>query len=77
VIGRRAFLGTVAGGLLAAPLAAEAQPAARLVRIGICSAGQTWSSPLYEAFEQRLRELGYVDGRNVSLSSEVQAVTLS
>jgi putative ABC transport system substrate-binding protein len=24
-------------------------------------------SPLYEAFEQRLRELGYVDGRNVSI----------
>jgi hypothetical protein len=31
---RRAFLGTLAGGLLAAPLAAEAQQAGRVWRIG-------------------------------------------
>ena len=54
-------------GLLAAPLAAEGQPAARLVCIEICSAGQTRSSPLYQAFEQQLRALGYVEGRNVSI----------
>jgi hypothetical protein len=36
---RRAFIGTVAGGLLAAPLAAEAQPAGK-----VCIATQT-SSP--------------------------------
>jgi ABC-type uncharacterized transport system substrate-binding protein len=52
---------------LIGPFAAGAQPTERRVRIGICSAGQTRSSPLYEAFEQRLRELGYVDGRNVSI----------
>jgi putative tryptophan/tyrosine transport system substrate-binding protein len=32
---RRAFLGTLAGGLLAAPLAAEAQPAGKVSRIGL------------------------------------------
>jgi hypothetical protein len=31
---RRAFLGTVAGGMLAAPFAAEAQQAAKAARIG-------------------------------------------
>jgi len=35
---RRAFLGTLAGGLLAAPLAAEAQPAGRSIGLAI-SAG--------------------------------------
>jgi hypothetical protein len=32
---RRTFLATVAGGLLAAPLAAEAQPAGKVYRIGV------------------------------------------
>jgi hypothetical protein len=31
---RRAFIGTLAGGLLAAPLAAEAQQAGKMYRIG-------------------------------------------
>ena len=64
---RRRFFGTLTGGLLAAPLAAEGQQAARLVRIGICSAGQTRSSPLSQAFEQQLRALGYVEGPNVAI----------
>jgi len=32
---RRTFLGTLAGGLLAVPLAAEAQPAGKVYRIGL------------------------------------------
>jgi hypothetical protein len=31
---RRAFIGTLAGGLFASPLAAEAQPAGRIWRVG-------------------------------------------
>ena len=66
---RRAFLSVMAGGLLAAPrVGADVLPAARLVRIGVCSTGQTRSSPLYQAFEQQLRELGYIDGRNLSIA---------
>jgi hypothetical protein len=34
---RRKFLGTIAGGLLAVPLAAEAQPATKTSRIGYLS----------------------------------------
>jgi ABC-type uncharacterized transport system substrate-binding protein len=64
---RRGFILAMAGGLLAVPLAAEAQPAVGPVRIGICSAGQTRSSPLYQAFEQQLRALGYVEGPNVAI----------
>jgi hypothetical protein len=34
---RRTFIGTLAGGLLAAPLAAEAQPSSRVARVGTLS----------------------------------------
>ena len=61
---RRAFLGTLAGGLLAAPLAAQAQPAGKVYRIGFLRDGQPPQSYI-EAFQQGLRERGYVDGRNV------------
>ena len=33
---RRAFIGTLAGGLLAAPLAVEAKQTGRVYRIGVC-----------------------------------------
>jgi len=42
---RRAFLGTLAGGLLAAPLAAEAQESAKVAQVGILGAGPTPSPP--------------------------------
>ena len=62
---RRAFIGTLAGGLLAAPLAAEAQQAAKVARIGYLALNLAASPHLHEAFRQGLRDLGYVEGRNV------------
>jgi putative ABC transport system substrate-binding protein len=62
---RRAFLGTLAGGLLAAPLAAAAQQAAKIARIGWLAGNLAPSPQLPEAFRQGLRDLGYVEGRNV------------
>ena len=49
------------GSILAAPLAAEAQPPTKVPRVGFLSAVPR-SSPGIRAFEERLRELGYVDG---------------
>jgi putative ABC transport system substrate-binding protein len=64
-VDRRAFLATLTGGLLAAPLAAAAQQAAKVARIGLL-AGNLASNPhLPEAFRQGLRDLGYVEGRNL------------
>jgi putative tryptophan/tyrosine transport system substrate-binding protein len=60
VVDRQAFIGTLAGGLLAAALAAEAQQAGRVYRIGILE-----YSPIWEPFRQRLHELGYVESRNL------------
>ncbi len=52
--------------LLAAPLAASAQQAAKIARIGYLSGANLAASPhLHEAFRQGLRDLGYVEGRNV------------
>ena len=71
---RRAFLGTLAGGLLAAPLAAEAQPQVQVARIGVISSGSpATSGPFLDAFRQRLRELGYAEGRNVTIESRYAA----
>ncbi len=62
---RRAFIGTLAGALLTAPLAAEAQPAAKVARIGWLGANLAPNPHLHEAFRQGLRDLGYVEGRNL------------
>jgi len=48
----------------AAPLAAEAQQAAKVARIGYLSTNLA-ANPPHEAFGQGLRDLGYVEGRNV------------
>jgi len=49
-----------------APFAAEAQQAAKVARIGYLSPTLAASSPhLREAFVQGLRDLGYVEGRNL------------
>jgi ABC-type uncharacterized transport system substrate-binding protein len=64
---RRAFIGSLAGGLLAGPFGADAQPTAKVFRIGYLAANSLATSPpnLHEAFRQGLRDLGYVEGRNV------------
>jgi putative ABC transport system substrate-binding protein len=62
---RREFIGTLAGGLLAIPFVAEAQQAAKIARIGYLSPDLAASPHLGEAFRQGLRDLGYVEGRNL------------
>ena len=68
MIARRAFLaGTF--GLLAAPLAAEAQPApAKVVKIGLLLGATVSSlSVQIEPFKQTLRERGWNEGQNLTL----------
>jgi putative ABC transport system substrate-binding protein len=63
----RNIIGVVLGALfLAFSVPAEAQQPARIPRIGILNAGSASSAPArVEAFRQRLRELGYVEGKNI------------
>jgi ABC-type uncharacterized transport system substrate-binding protein len=62
---RRAFLAGTGAVLLAAPLAAEAQQAAKAPRIGWLGDKPAAGPRLREAFLQGLRDLGYVEGRNL------------
>ena len=60
-----ALIAVLAVSLLAAPLTAAAQQAAKVARIGYLSPGLATSPHLREAFRQGLRDLGYVEGRNL------------
>jgi putative ABC transport system substrate-binding protein len=66
-VNRRAFI-TLLGGAAALPLAARAQQGAKLPTIGFMgtttpSVWQPWTA----AFVQRLRELGWIEGRTVAI----------
>ena len=62
---RRAFLATLAGGLLAAPLAAAAQQAGKVYHIGMLERTSTAiNAANLDGFRRGLRELGYVEGKN-------------
>jgi ABC-type uncharacterized transport system substrate-binding protein len=62
---RLAFSITLALGGLFNPVAAEAQQAAKVARIGFLATNLAASPHLPEAFRQGLRDLGYVEDRNV------------
>jgi putative ABC transport system substrate-binding protein len=67
VIDRRAFIGILAGGLLAAPLAAEGQRTTKIPRIGVLAPGSSAAPApnIFGAFLRELGELGWVEGQNV------------
>ena len=63
---RRVFMGAIAGGLLAARSAAEAQEAKRIYTVGLVSIGTgPGDLGLWQSFINTMRELGYVEGRNL------------
>jgi putative ABC transport system substrate-binding protein len=67
LIERRTFMALVSGGLLAAPLAAEAQSVAKVPRIAVLTTTSPPGSPAIEAFIRGLRDLGYVEGQNIAI----------
>ena len=64
MIDRRTFIGTLASGVLAFPFTTLAQRAATLPRVGVL--GNENTAP-WEGFRRGMRELGYIDGRNIAL----------
>jgi putative ABC transport system substrate-binding protein len=65
-VDRRSFICTLAGGLLAAPLAAEAQPAGKVYQIGyLAYSGCPVRPEFMGPFREGLRQLGYVEGQNI------------
>src|SRR5262249_36968041 len=71
VMDRRAFITMVAGSILAAPLAAEAQLAGRVYRVGILgeSAEDPSEARLWQAFRSGLKERGWIEGNNILIES--------
>jgi putative ABC transport system substrate-binding protein len=68
MIARRDFVCAVVGTLLAAPLGVAAQQSPRVYRIGFLAFGsETAAAPYLKAFEEGLREFGYVNGRNIAI----------
>ena len=66
MIDRRTFVCSVAGGLLVTPLAARAQQAGKVYRIGILEAiPASQNAANLDALRKGLREMGYVEGRNL------------
>ncbi len=76
MITRRGFIGTLAGGLLAAPLDAEAQRPSKVPTIGVlarssplspAAIGGTAQEFFRDTFLKGLRELGYLEGQNIAI----------
>ena len=68
-IGRRKFLATL-GGAAAWPLAARAQQADRMQRLGVlrsADAGDPWGKAQLFAFTEELAALGWADGPNLRM----------
>jgi putative ABC transport system substrate-binding protein len=65
---RREFIALVAGAAASAPLAAQAQQPAKIPTIGFMSVSTpaAWNR-FVAAFEQRLGELGWINGRTVAI----------
>src|ERR1700720_497167 len=63
---RRKFLGTLVGGVLAAPIAVEPQPRGKTRRVGFLSgSARPPDDAVPLSLRQALQELGYVEQQNV------------
>ena len=68
MIDRRRFFGILAGGLLGAPLATDAQQAGKTSRIGLLGTvplTHPGSARIWGGFFEGLQQLGYVEGQNI------------
>jgi putative tryptophan/tyrosine transport system substrate-binding protein len=65
---RREFIALLGGAPVAWPLAARAQQPGKLPTIGLLGAATpSTTSPWIAAFVQRLREFGWIEGRNIAI----------
>ena len=66
MLGRREFVGCIAGAVLLDTSPANAQSSTKIPRIGVLYTGTLATAGLVsEAFDQGLREQGYVEGQNI------------
>jgi putative ABC transport system substrate-binding protein len=67
---RRGFIALLGGTVIAWPLAAQAQRAAKVFQVGILSLGVVGprASPWWQPFIDELHELNYVEGSNLTIT---------
>ena len=75
---RRRFISLLGGAAVAWPLVARAQEAASIRRVGVLSLDsiKAHPTPPLQAFQQGLRELGWVEGQNLLIECEGNLDTL-
>ena len=61
---RRTCIGAITGSVIVASLAAKAQQAGRIYRIGVLGTSAVNFGPWWSAFLQRLREHGWIENQN-------------
>ena len=66
---RREFITLLGGAAVAYPLAAQAQQRGKLPTIGVLAPDAPSWSTWTAAFEERLRELGWIEGRTVAIKA--------
>ncbi len=64
---RRDFITLVGGAAATWPLAARAQPPAKVPRVGLLSPAANEDAATLAAFRERIRDLGYVEGQTIAL----------
>jgi len=64
---RRQFLTLLGGAAAAWPLGASAQQPAKIPRLGVLLFSTPTADPQMETARRALRDLGYVEGRNLAL----------
>ena len=67
VIGRRQFISVFGGAAVAWPVAAHAQQPNRLPTVGVLGADATVWRPWTDAFVERLRQLGWIEGSTIAI----------
>jgi putative tryptophan/tyrosine transport system substrate-binding protein len=75
---RSVIIGGLTGLLLAPEHASTQQPSAKIPRVGIVTQAATdKDDPRFDAFRERLHDLGYVEGRNIILDFRFTAGDIS
>jgi putative ABC transport system substrate-binding protein len=64
---RREFVTLLGGAAIAWPLAARAQMPPKMLRVGVVSLANPRTTTFWVAFDRRMRELGYVEGQNLTI----------
>ena len=62
---RRSVIAGLAVSLIALQLSSAQQVSAKIPRVGILTPGETERTPMWDAFRAGLRDLGYVEGRDI------------